>query len=776
VLARYVGWGGLANAFPDPMTGQFKDKWKARGEELQALLAPKEYTDARRSTRNAHYTSEVVVSAMWDAARRLGFRGGLVLEDSMGTGNFLGLKPEDLPGKFIGVEYDNLTSRIAQALYPQAAVLNSGFQKVPVADNAFALNIGNPPFGSESLRFQFKPELQGVSIHNQFFRAGMDAVRPGGLQIKVVSRFLMDAQDKSTRVALARQADLVAAIRLPDTAFKENARTEVVTDIIILRKLTPAEQAAREQVIDNYLKPSGAKDKDRALADQAPAWIDVDKVSDPLGGEAMTVNRYFAQNPAQVMGVLERSGSMQHGADITVRLDDPKKLGDMLRVAVDRLPANVSNIPDEVIAATEERFSLLADALRIAVANEEVGHMKFDEGGALARVIEREAPDGGYIMSRQQITEDSPWSEQLSLDDQGRWYKLEVEMGEDGKPVKATDKDGKATRRNVYKRTTYANEAEVPASMRLGKTGHERLKGLVELRDLLKKQLVLETEDAKPAAMEGNRKKLSSAYEAFVAKHGPVNRSTNMALAMTMPDGGLVTALEVGYQPERSKAQSARSGLEVQSEKATPAPILRERVVPKYEPPTKASTAADALAITLAERGRVDMERIASLRGVTPEAAVAELQSGDKPLVFSDPEAQTWETADAYLSGMVRRKLNAARDAAARDPRFDVNVKALEAVQPEAWTAENVTAQVGATWVPGDVYADFITSLVGGNSWRHRGFRAQSAQLADRSRHPIVTVQRCASRPSLNLVFAHGIARDSGESLHPCLAPALEHQ
>ncbi len=716
ILARYVGWGGLANAFPDPMTGEFKDKWKARGEELRSLLSDKEYTDARRSTRNAHYTSEVVVSAMWDAARRLGFRGGLVLENSMGTGNFLGLKPEDLPGKFIGVEYDNLTSRIAQALYPQAAVLNSGFQKVPVADNAFALNIGNPPFGSESLRFQFKPELQGVSIHNQFFRAGMDAVRPGGLQIKVVSRFLMDAQDRSTRVALARQADLVAAIRLPDTAFKENARTEVVTDIIILRKLTPAEQAAREQVIDNYLKPNGAKDKDRALADKAPAWIEVDKVRDPLGGEAMTVNRYFAQNPAQIMGVLERSGSMQHGADITVRLDDPTKLESMLRDAVARLPENVSNIPDEVLAATEERFSLLGDALRIAVANEEVGHMKFDEGGALVRVIEREAPDGGYIMSRQQITPESPWSEQLSMDDQGRWYKLEVEMGDDGKPVKALNKEGKATKRNVYKRTTYANEAEVPDGMRLGKAGYERLQGLVELRDLLKKQLVLETEDAKASVMDGNRKKLADAYARFVAAHGPVNRSTNMALAMTMPDGGLVTALEVGYQPERTKAQAARSGLEVQAEKATAAPILRERVVPKYEPPTKAATAADALAISLAERGRVDIERIAALRGVSPEAAVSELQSGEKPLVFSDPESETWETADAYLSGMVRRKLNAARDAAARDPRFEVNVKALEAVQPEAWTAENVTAQMGATWVPGDVYAEFVQSLVGGKA------------------------------------------------------------
>ncbi|RYG08870.1 MAG: class I SAM-dependent methyltransferase, partial [Burkholderiales bacterium] len=277
LLARYVGWGGLANAFPDPSTGEFKGKWSERGPELRELLTDAEYKAARRSTRNAHYTSQTVVSAMWNAVKRLGFKGGLVLESSMGTGNFLGLAPKDSGAKFVGVEYDSLTSRIASALYPQATVLHSGFQKVPTPDNTFALNIGNPPFGNESLRFQFKPELNGVSIHNQFFRAGMDSLRPGGIQAMVVSRFLMDAQDKSTRLALAKQARLVGLIRLPDTAFKENARTEVVTDIVILQKLTPAEQ---DEMAAAFAAYNSKPEKDRKaeterqfLANKVPDWV-----------------------------------------------------------------------------------------------------------------------------------------------------------------------------------------------------------------------------------------------------------------------------------------------------------------------------------------------------------------------------------------------------------------------------------------------------------------------------------------------------------------------
>jgi N12 class adenine-specific DNA methylase len=714
ILARYVGWGGLANAFPAPLTGEFKPQWKDRGEALRELLTPSEYAAARRSTRNAHYTSETVVSAMWSAARRLGYRGGLTLESSMGPGNFLGLSPEGVPAKFIGIEYDGLTARIATHLYPQAAVLHSGFQKVPLANGAFTLNIGNPPFGSESLRFQYKPELTGVSIHNQFFRAGLNAVRPGGLQIKVVSRFLMDAQDKASRLALARKGRLVAAIRLPDTAFKENARTEAVTDIVILQRYTPEEEARANAIVDAYLQPKqkdpGAERERWLLADQIPEWVETVQVKDPLGGDPMVVNSYFRSNPKQVLGVMERSGSMQHGADITVRLDDPKALEGMLADAVGRLPEGISNIDDEVLATTEARFKMLGDALRIAVANEEPGHMKFDEDGKLSRVIDREYPDGGDVMARQTITPDSPWSESLSMDAEGRWYKLEVQTGPDGKPLKVMKGD-KPTNRNVYDRTVYATEADVPVGLRLGQAGYDRLAGLVGLRDLLKRQLVLETDDAPARMMEDNRKRLAEAYEAFAAKFGPVNRKGNLSLAMTMPDGGLVAALEVGYDPERTAEQAKKSGLPAQSERVEAAPILRERVVLKHEAATTATNAADALVITLAERGRVDMDRIAELLGISPEAAAAELQAGETPLVFMDPESNTWETADAYLSGLVRRKLVAAKAAG-----VDINVKALEKVQPEAWTAENVTAQIGATWVPPDVYAGFAEHLLGGKA------------------------------------------------------------
>lgn len=709
-----MGWGGLASAFPNPATGQFKDKWQERGELLRSLLTKQEYDKASNSTIAAHFTSETVVRSMWDIAKRLGFKGGLALEDSVGVGNFVGLMPEGLDARFIGVELDSLTARIAQALYPQATVLNSGFEQVPIADNAFALNIGNPPFSKVSLNFQFKPELAGVSMHNQFFRAGMDALRPGGLQIKVVSRYLMDAEDKSTRLALAAKARLVGLIRLPDTAFQENARTEVVTDIVILQKLSLAEQVEMDLAIEAY-KSRGDKNGNKTaeqqmLASRVPAWVETTLVPDPLGGEPMRVNSYLARNPRNIMGTLERSGSMQFKNDVTVRLDNPQRLGDMLAEAVARLPMNIHSLEAEVMAATEERFKSMSDALRIALANEEIGHLKVDEDGKLQRVIERETPEGGYEMQRQELTPQSPWSSQLYLDAQGRWYRLAPKLDADGKTVKEPGKDGKPSSRNVYEREVFS-EQDVPDGLRLGAMAYARLRGMVGLRDLLKAQLVMETEDADPQDMEANRAKLAQAYEQFVAEFGPVNRSVSLNLAMTMPDGGLVAALEVSYQPERTENQAKKSGLPAQEEVATPAPVMRERVVPKYEPAATANSGADALAIVLSETGRVDVERIAALRGVSVEDAVAELQSGDAPLVFKDPESGQYETADNYLSGMVKRKLKAAEAAG-----MALNVRALQAVQPEPWTAENVTVSMGANWVPVDVYADFINHLTGGQA------------------------------------------------------------
>jgi hypothetical protein len=218
-LARYVGWGGLANAFRNPDSNEFKPDWKEHGEHLESILTPEELRAARRTTRNAHYTSKPVIDAMWKAAERLGFKGGLSLESSMGVGNFLGLVPESIAGqtRFVGVEFDSVTSRIAKLLYPQETVLHSGLQRVPLPDGEFVLSIGNPPFGSESLRFNSKPELHGLSIHNQFFLASLDALRPGGLHIAVAS--------STTRGSLLRspRGEVIATLREPFDLLAETA-------------------------------------------------------------------------------------------------------------------------------------------------------------------------------------------------------------------------------------------------------------------------------------------------------------------------------------------------------------------------------------------------------------------------------------------------------------------------------------------------------------------------------------------------------------------------
>jgi len=317
-LARYVGWGGLSNAFAGT-NGEFKPGWEERGRELADLFTPEELRAARASTRNAHYTSKAVIDAMWKAAQRLGFHGGLTFELSAGVGNFLGLVPENVAGrtKFIAIERDSLTSRMTKLLYPQETVLNAGTQEVPIPDGEAALNIGNPPFGSESLLWQYKPEYKGASIHNQFVLAGVDALQPGGLHIVVVSHYLLDAQDPGVREQLAQKAKLIGAIRLPDTAFKENARTEVVTDIVILQRLTPSEEVAMEDAF-NVRNDRHASPEDRRDAQQKiPTWIETAEIRDPLGGEPMTVNRYYAENPPMVMGRHERSGTMRHHGELT---------------------------------------------------------------------------------------------------------------------------------------------------------------------------------------------------------------------------------------------------------------------------------------------------------------------------------------------------------------------------------------------------------------------------------------------------------------------------
>lgn len=297
ILSRYVGWGGLADAF-DPE----KPAWAAEYTQLRELLTPEEYTAARSSTLNAHYTSPTVIQAIYEAVDRMGFETGNILEPSMGVGNFFGMLPESMAGsKLYGVELDSISGRIAKQLYPKADITVAGFETTDRRD-FYDLAIGNVPFGQYQVRDKAYDKLN-FNIHNYFFAKALDQVRPGGVVAFVTSRYTMDAKDSTVRRYLAQRAELLGAIRLPNDAFKKNAGTEVVSDIIFLQK------------------------RDRPL-DIVPEWTQTGQTQD-----GFAINRYFLDHPEMVLGRQEPE-STAHGMDYTVNPIEGLELADQLHDAV----------------------------------------------------------------------------------------------------------------------------------------------------------------------------------------------------------------------------------------------------------------------------------------------------------------------------------------------------------------------------------------------------------------------------------------------------------
>ena len=300
VLSQYVGWGGLADAF-DPN----KENWSAEYTQLKGLLTEDEYTAARASTLNAHYTSPTVIRAIYDAIERMGFQSGNILEPSMGVGNFFGMLPDSMAdSRLYGVELDSITGRIAQKLYPQADITVAGFETTDRRD-FYDLAVGNVPFGQYKVSDKAYNKL-GFSIHNYFFAKTIDQIRPGGVIAFVTSRFTMDSKDSSARKYMAERADLLGAIRLPNDAFKANAGTEVVSDIIFLQK------------------------RDRP-ADIEPAWVQLGQTED-----GFTLNSYFVEHPEMVLGQLTLE-STQYGHDLTVAPIEGANLADQLAEAVQHI-------------------------------------------------------------------------------------------------------------------------------------------------------------------------------------------------------------------------------------------------------------------------------------------------------------------------------------------------------------------------------------------------------------------------------------------------------
>ena len=327
VLSQYVGWGGLADAF-DPN----KENWSAEYTHLKELLSEDEYAAARASTLNAHYTSPTVIRGIYDAVERMGFRSGNILEPSMGVGNFFGMLPDTMQdSRLYGVELDSITGRIAKKLYPQADITVAGFETTDRRD-FYDLAVGNVPFGNYKVNDKAYNKL-GFSIHNYFFAKAIDQVRPGGVVAFVTSRYTMDSKDSTARKHMAERADLLGAIRLPNNAFRANAGTDVVSDIIFLQK------------------------RDRP-ADIEPDWVQLGKTED-----GFAINQYFVDHPEMVLGNLELE-STQYGHDLTVAPIEGAVLADQLAEAVQHIEGNYTAVeiaaPD-VADAEAQRKTLPAD-------------------------------------------------------------------------------------------------------------------------------------------------------------------------------------------------------------------------------------------------------------------------------------------------------------------------------------------------------------------------------------------------------------------------------
>ena len=582
VLSRYVGWGGLADAFDES-----KDNWKDEFAELYATLSPEEYAAARASTLNAHYTSPTVIKAIYEAVGSMGFQTGNILEPAMGVGNFFGLLPQEMQGsRLYGVELDSITGRIAKQLYPKADITVAGFETTDRRD-FFDLAIGNVPFGQYQVNDRAYNKL-GFSIHDYFFAKTLDQVRPGGVIAFVTSRYTMDKQSPEVRKYIAQRAELLGAIRLPNNAFKANAGTEVVSDIIFLQK------------------------RDRPI-DIEPDWVHLGENED-----GFSINQYFIDHPEMVLG-RQTSESTQYGRqDFTVEPYEDLDLATQLRYAI-------QNIGGKYEAA--------------------------------------ELPDLG---------ENDAIQDTIPADPNVKNYSYAVVDGE-----------------------VYYRENSVMVKPSLNATAKERVKGMAELRDCVHRLIDLQMWESDDSSIRAEQQKLNRLYDRFTEKYGLINSRGNALAFADDSSYYLLCSLEMLDDEDKTKLKGK-------------ADMFTKRTIKQQRSVDSVDTAAEALALSIGEKARVDMAYMSQLTGKSEDDIIDELNG----VIFLDPVYGDWQTADEYLSGNVRQKLREAENAAVDSPGYLPNVEALRAAQPKDLDASEIEVRLGATWIDKKYIQQFMFELL----------------------------------------------------------------
>lgn len=626
-LIRFTGFGAseLANGmFRRPGEIDFREGWSELASSLETAVSGADYASLARCTQYAHFTPEFIIRAIWAGLQRMGWRGGRVLEPGIGTGLFPALMPAAFRDRsFVtAVELDPVTARIVKLLQPRARIINGNFARTDLAP-IYDLAIGNPPFSDRTVRSDPTYRSLGLRLHDYFVARSIDLLKPGGLAAFVTSFGTMDKADATAREHIAKTADLIAAIRLPEGSFRRDAGTDVVVDLLFLRKRKVGE------------------------AEADLSWLDLEEVRPAMQDEgAIRVNRWFARHPHLVLGDHALT-SGPFGETYTCRPRAGENLEAALQEAIRLLPEGCyDGEPTEIDIDLEDELGEIVD-LRPDDRQVREGSFFVDSRGGLMQIL-------------------------------------------DGTPVEV--------------------------QVRKGRTGDgipEKHVGiitkLIPIRDAVREVLKAQELDR---PWRDPQVRLRIAWSSFVRDFGPINhtavsisedeqsgevrethRRPNLQPFLDDPDCWLVASIE---------------DYDLDTDTAKPGPIFSERVISPPAPPVITS-AADALAVVLNERGRVDVEHIVELLHREVDAVVNEL--GDA--IFRDPADGSWQTSDCYLSGAVRTKLAVAEAAAALDPAYERNVRALQAVQPADLRPSDITARLGAPWIPASDVVTFVKEMMG---------------------------------------------------------------
>ncbi|GEO86854.1 hypothetical protein GCM10007920_37920 [Ciceribacter naphthalenivorans] len=619
--------------FRRPGAVDFRDGWDELGASLETAVSDADYASLSRCTQYAYFTPEFIIRAIWAGLRRLGWRGGRVLEPGIGTGLFPALMPEAYrENSYVtGVELDPVTARIVRLLQPKARIIEGDFARTDLGP-IYDLAIGNPPFSDRTVRSDRQYRPLGLRLHDYFISRSIDLLKPGAFAAFVTSSGMMDKADTTAREHIAKSADLIAAIRLPEGSFRRDAGTDVVVDLLFFRKRKAGE-------------PEG---------DQM--WLDVDEVRPATEDEGtIRVNRWFARHPDFVLGTHALT-SGPFGETYTCRPRPSVDLETALNAAISRLPEALYDCePTSIDIDLESELGEIVD-FRPGSSKVREGSFFIDTRRGLMQMV-----DGAPV-------------------------EIKVRKGGGG--------DGGT------------GECLPEQHIRI-------IKKLIPVRDAVRAVLKAQEQARdQDCPWKGLQVRLRIAWSGFVRDFGPINHTT---VSITEnEETGEVREIhrQPNLQPFRDDPDcwlvASIEDYNLETDTAKPGPIFSERVISPPAPPVIASP-ADALAVVLNERGRVDIDHIAELLHRDADAVIADL--GDA--IFRDPADGSWQASDAYLSGPVRTKLVVAQAAADLDPAFRRNVEALRQVQPADLRPSDITARLGAPWIPATDVVAFVKETMG---------------------------------------------------------------